>query len=124
MLQLLAVALGGAVGSLTRYGVGIATLRWLPLNFPYATLLVNVFGSLVMGFAMVWFSSGEGHSPLLRLLLTVGFCGGFTTFSTFSMDNVYLLQTHHYGMATLNILMNVVLCLLAVGLGILIANKV
>jgi len=90
MTQLLLVALGGAIGSMARYGVGVATARWLGLAFPWGTLTVNVIGGLAMGLLAARVGPADEN---LRLLLGVGVLGGFTTFSAFSLDLVRLMQT-------------------------------
>ncbi len=89
MTQILFVALGGALGSLARYGVGLAAARWFGLAFPWGTLAVNVIG----GFAMGVLAARTGpNDEALRLLLGVGLLGGFTTFSAFSLETVRLLE--------------------------------
>ena len=89
MSQILLVAIGGALGSLARYGVGLAAARWLGLAFPWGTLVVNVAGGLAMG---VLFARVGPEQEGLRLLVGVGVLGGFTTFSTFSLETVRLLE--------------------------------
>jgi CrcB protein len=89
MTQLLLVALGGALGSLARYGVGVAAGRWLGLAFPWGTLAVNVVGGLAIGVLAA--RLGPEHEGM-RLLLGVGLLGGFTTFSTFSLETVRLME--------------------------------
>jgi len=89
MSQLLWVALGGALGSVARYGVGVAVARLWGVQFPWGTLLVNALGGLAIG-ALA--ARGVGPSEGARLFLGVGLLGGFTTFSTFSLETVRLLQ--------------------------------
>ena len=89
MNQLLLVAAGGAVGSLARYGVGLAAARWLGAGFPWGTLMVNVAGGLAMGLLAARVSPEHEQ---LRLLLGVGVLGGFTTFSAFSLETVRLME--------------------------------
>jgi CrcB protein len=89
MTQILWVALGGALGSLARYGVGVAFARWLGLGFPWGTLAVNMLGGLAMG---VLAARVGPEDVALRLALGVGLLGGFTTFSAFSLETVRLLQ--------------------------------
>jgi CrcB protein len=90
MNQILLVALGGALGSVARYGVGFGAARLFGLGFPWGTLIVNVLGGLAMGLLAA--RIGPEHEPQ-RLLLGVGVLGGFTTFSTFSLESVRLMQT-------------------------------
>lgn len=89
MTQLLLVALGGAIGSAARFGVGLAAARWFGLAFPWGTLAVNVLGGLAMG--MLAARVGP-EQETLRLLLGVGLLGGFTTFSAFSLETVRLME--------------------------------
>lgn len=89
MNQALLVALGGAVGSLARYGVGLAAARWLGAGFPWGTLLVNVLGGLLIGLLAARVTPEQED---MRLLLGVGALGGFTTFSAFSLETVRLAQ--------------------------------
>jgi CrcB protein len=111
---LLFVAAGGAIGSVARVLVGLA----LRSSFPWATLAVNVLGSLIIGGLMARFGSVETESASsLRSLLVAGFCGGFTTFSTFSWQTLEQMQKGQWGAAIANVLLSVTLCLLAVWLG-------
>lgn len=111
---LLWIALGGAVGSVARAMVGLS----LPGRFPWATLAVNVTGSLLIGWLMARLGPIEtAGAASLRNLLVVGFCGGFTTFSTFSWQTLEQMQKGQWGAAAANVVLSVVLCLLAVWLG-------
>lgn len=107
LLNCLCVGAGGFVGSILRYLIGIA----VPANsaFPVTTLLINVAGSLVLGFLTALALRGALPSDQLSLMLRVGICGGFTTFSTFSVESMSLLQDGAYGMAALYIAASVVL---------------
>lgn len=113
MSAFLLVGLGGALGSMARYGIGLA----LPSSgFPYATLAVNVIGCFCIGMAMPAAARVEALSPELRLLVVVGFLGGFTTFSAFGNETVALLRSGG-GLPLLNVAANVGLGLAAVALG-------
>jgi len=109
-LQLIvAVALGGAIGSVGRYLVGIGSTQFFGLGFPWGTLIVNVLGSFLIGvfaelFALRWDLSQAG-----RVFLTVGFCGGFTTFSTFSLDAYLLVERGEMWLAAAYMTASVVL---------------
>ncbi len=92
MKQLLLVGFGGFVGSVLRYLVSKLNLYWQVLSLPMGTLLVNILGSFVIGLLVGVSAKSEIISPDLRLLLMVGFCGGFTTFSSFSNENMMLIQ--------------------------------
>ncbi|WP_053333996.1 fluoride efflux transporter CrcB [Gemmatimonas phototrophica] len=118
---LLAVALGGAVGSVARY---VTTLALTPVTatFPYATLLVNVIGSFLIGYFGRVFSTPE-HDPVVRLALTTGLCGGFTTFSALSAETVTLLQQGRTGRAMTYIALSLALGLGATALGLMAGRK-
>lgn len=116
MLQWWLVAAGGAVGAVARYAVAIA-LTGHTSGFPWATLLVNVLGSFLIGVLATWLLSRGTPADVLRWLLLVGFLGAFTTFSSFSLDTLTLLQQGEWLRALLNIIGNLGLCLLAVFAG-------
>lgn len=112
--SLLLIALGGAAGSVARALIALA----LPARFPWATLLVNVVGSFLIGWLMVRYGPAEQPpATSLRSLWVVGFCGGFTTFSTFSWQTLDQMLKGQWGAAAANVLLSVALCLLAVWLG-------
>ncbi|MHA7872210.1 MAG: fluoride efflux transporter CrcB, partial [Hyphococcus sp.] len=87
-----AVAAGGAIGAVMRFGVSRVSFLVLGPNFPWGTLAANVVGSFAMGLVIVWLSGAEQNSPVLRAFLSVGLLGAFTTFSTFSLDAVTLYR--------------------------------
>lgn len=110
MHPFLLVFLGGGLGAVLRHGAGVIAVRALGTQFPYGTLAVNVVGALVMGAAVAWFGArGELSSPL-RLFLTTGLLGGFTTFSAFSLETVLLYERGLAGLALLYVLASVVVC--------------
>lgn len=112
--SLLWVALGGAAGSVSRALVGLA----LAGRFPWATLLVNVTGSLLIGWLMARAGGAEAAASARMInLLAVGFCGGFTTFSTFSWQTLDQMLKGQWAAAAANVLLSVTLCLVAVWLG-------
>lgn len=86
----IAIAIGGAIGSAARYGVGLVSLRLLGPNFPWGTLTVNVVGSLATGFFIAWLAAREPQSSLMRSFVATGVLGGFTTFSAFALEAVTL----------------------------------
>lgn len=108
----LAVALGGALGSLTRYYM-VAALRRADPAFPWGTLLVNVTGSFLIGAAWAYLLARPGTPEWLRVGLMTGVLGGYTTLSSISLDTVLLFESGAFGPAVLNIVANVVLSLLA-----------
>ncbi len=116
MVVWLAVALGGAGGSVLRYAVGLAFVR-TSVSFPFGTLLVNVLGSFLIGLLARWLSA-PGVDPVWRIALTVGFCGGFTTFSTFSAELITLAQEGRVLRAATYVVVSVSLAVLATLLGL------
>jgi CrcB protein len=123
MTQILAIAAGGALGALLRYWTSIAVHGRLGMAFPYGTLAVNVLGSLLMGFLYIWLIDRMAAGPALRAFLLIGVLGAFTTFSTFSMETLNLLEAGHPGKALANVLVSVVVCVTAAGLGVLAARQ-
>ncbi len=109
---LLLIAVGGAAGSVLRYLVGGRVQHFAPHGFPLGTLFVNVVGCFLVGILIRQFMNIQTHN-YLRALLVVGFCGGFTTFSTFSMETVGLIEGGEYPRAIAYIALSTGLCLTA-----------
>lgn len=105
------VAAGSAIGGVTRYLLGIFLQQRAGTGFPVATLVINVTGSLLLGFLMRVSISSLEITPETRVMLTTGFCGGYTTFSTFSYDTAGLMESGQYGRAALYVGFSVVLSL-------------
>lgn len=113
-LQLIAaVALGGAVGSVGRYLVGIGAGKIFGIDFPWGTLIINIAGSFLIGVFVECFALRWDFPQAMRVFLTVGICGGFTTFSTFSLESFLLIERGQYGPAAVYIAASVVLSLAA-----------
>ncbi|WP_338633792.1 fluoride efflux transporter CrcB [Afipia carboxidovorans] len=89
---ILAVAVGGALGSVARYLVGIGAGKLFGTDFPWGTLIINITGSFLMGVLAGLFATRWNLPQAARIFLTVGICGGYTTFSTFSLDSFYLIE--------------------------------
>ena len=98
MLYLI-VFLGAGLGGALRHGVNVASTRLFGFSFPYGTLIVNVVGSFAMGLLAGYFAYRPGIPQHMRLFLTTGILGGFTTFSTFSLDAAVLVERHSFGLA-------------------------
>lgn len=118
MLSYFAVAIGGAIGASLRYGLNELALNVFGKSFPFGTLLVNILGSFVLGWVYALFSSGALAVSPWRALIAIGLIGAFTTFSTFSLDTVLLLQQGDWLKAITNVLLNVLLCLTLAWLGL------
>ncbi len=116
-----AVALGGAVGSAARYAValGLDAVFASSPKLPWATFAVNALGSFLLGLFAASALRPDLVSPTARLAITTGFCGGFTTYSTFNLESIKLVQDGNLGLAALNVGATLVVCLLAGGLGVL-----
>ncbi len=118
MERWLLVALGSAIGGVLRYELSTSVYRYVSQALPYGTLLVNVLGSFLAGFLWVFLLEHyEGVADQLRLILMVGFLGGFTTFSAFSVETVSLIYAGDWLKGLFNILLNVLLCLTCTALG-------
>jgi len=122
MRQLIAVAAGGAGGAVMRWLVASGIQRMAGGSFPWGTLIVNALGSFMLGFLFVWLIERSSASELIRLAITVGFLGAFTTFSTYSLESIRLLQEGAFTLAFGNIIGQVMLCLMLTWLGVQLAR--
>jgi fluoride exporter len=113
----LSVAAGGALGSVARFGFNAWIVRVLADAFPWGILLANVLGCFLMGLVSAYFMQRATSDDVLKLFLTTGFLGGFTTFSAFSFDTLKLLQAGQLGAAAGYVLASVVASLIAVFVG-------
>lgn len=123
MLTYFWIAIGGGLGSIARYGCSRMVAEWVGEAFPWGTLLINVLGSFVIG-AFATLTGPDGRvmvAPDARQFVIVGICGGYTTFSSFSLQTLNLVRSGDMIAAGLNIIGSVGLCLLAVWLGYLAA---
>ena len=120
MSRFLWVALGGAAGAMLRYAISLIPVRG---SFPVLTLITNLLGALLIGF-IAGAAELTSPSPNLVLFTKTGLCGGFTTFSTFSLESYTLLKAGQKGTAVLYILLSVGLCLAGVWLGRLAAQRI
>lgn len=123
MGQTLAIAAGGALGALLRFWSSNWVYGLLGRSFPYGTLAVNIAGSLAIGFCYVWLVERSILGPEWRALVMVGFLGAFTTFSTFSVETLNLLEGGAVLKALLNMLLSVVLCVVAAWLGMVAGRQ-
>ena len=127
-MQYLVIGLGGALGSMLRFGIGTFidnTVSKAGQIFPWGTILVNITGCFIIGF-IATISAGEGRimlNTLTRQFIMIGILGGYTTFSSFSIQTLNLAQDGQWGGATANVLLSVVLCLVGVWLGAMLAGS-
>ncbi len=124
MSSVLYVALGGALGASGRYLLGLATLRIFGAGFPMGTLAVNVIGSALMGILLGYLNSKGSENESLRLFIGVGLLGGFTTFSAFSLESIFMLERKAYGAFVSYIGLSVGLSLLALLAGLWLARGI
>ncbi len=117
------IALGSALGGLSRYWIGGALQRAYPGSFPVGTLVVNLTGCFLIGLVLQYALEGTMNQEL-RVFLTIGFCGGYTTFSSFSWESLRLLQAGEWGRGALYAFGSVGLGLLATGAGLLVAKGI
>jgi CrcB protein len=116
------VSLGAAFGGAARYWLSNFVYKFFPAIFPYGTLAVNIIGSFILGFIIFVFDERELINNQLKIFLTIGFCGGFTTFSTFSLETLNLLRDSQYFLALLNIILSVVFCIAGVFLAYIVSK--
>lgn len=123
MNHIFMIAAGGAIGAVLRFWVSTWTYDWLGREFPYGTLMVNVVGSLLMGLGFVLLMERLTVAGEWRPFILIGLLGAFTTFSTFSMETLNLLQSGALLRALLNVLLSVVLCVFSAWLGVQIGRQ-
>jgi CrcB protein len=119
-----AIAIGAAVGGVSRYYLSTAVQHRMGSTFPWGTLVINITGSVVLGFIMRYALSTPGVSVELRLLFTTGFCGGYTTFSTYSYETATLIEDGQLGRAGTYALASVLLALAGTFTGFALAREV
>lgn len=124
MKVLIFIAMGGAIGAVLRYGASLGVYSFMGRGFPYGTLFVNVTGSLLMGLLGVLMLERFNIGPEWRAAVLVGVLGSFTTFSTFSIETLNLLEQGDVMRAVTNIALSLLVCLVAVWFGVLIGRQI
>jgi CrcB protein len=123
MRQLLAIAAGGAAGSLLRFWMSNWVHTYADRSFPYGTLAVNVLGCLLTGFLFVLFVDRLSDNPVLRAGILIGVLGGFTTFSSFSIETFNLIEQGAWVRAAANMGVSLVLCVGATWIGVILGRQ-
>jgi CrcB protein len=116
-MNLFFVFIGGGFGSLARYGTGVLSKRIFDSNFPYGTFISNITSCFILGVLVEWLALRSSHQEPYRLLIAVGFCGGFSTFSSFTLESFEMLRTGNYFAASVNIFGSILICLAALWTG-------
>jgi CrcB protein len=124
MNQILAIAGGGAIGAVLRYWISNLVYAVTGRDFPYGTLSVNILGSFAMGFLFILLLDRLSNDVALRAFLLIGLLGSFTTFSTFSVETLNLIESGQLARALANVLLSVALCIAAAALGVLLARQI
>lgn len=124
MKNFLAISLAAIAGANLRYLLSRLALKEFGLTFPYGTLFINIAGSLLAGFFVIWSTERLVADPRWRLLVVVGFCGSFTTFSGYAVETMSYLERGQWGLMAANILANNLLCLGAAVAGMMLARAI
>jgi CrcB protein len=118
------ISIGAIVGANLRYFVGQSVAKLLSSSLPYGTLIINITGSFILGFFLVWTGERVLADPRWRMLIAIGFCGGYTTFSSFAYETFALFEQGRFAASALNVMVTNILCLLAVMAGAAIARGI
>jgi CrcB protein len=118
------ISLGAVLGGNLRYFLSRIVTRFTDAAFPYGTLIINITGSMVLGFFLVWTSERVLANPLWRWLIAIGFCGSYTTFSSYAFETMGYFEQGHWALFAANILANNILCLVAVLAGAMLARGI
>lgn len=120
MLNLILIFLGGGLGSLARFGVSVLLVN-SSAKFPWGTLAANILASMIAGFLLAWFAKHHSAQDLKSFGL-IGFCGGFSTFSTFSLESYQMIEAGNWSLAVLYVALSAIACIIGVGIGVFITK--
>ncbi len=121
MSNIIAIFIGGGLGSLSRYGVSYLSMALNRSSFPIGTLASNILACVALGIFLIWYKERLFDNKMLESLLVLGFCGGFSTFSTFSYETFELIKSGNHYYALANVLISVLLC---IGIFFILTKKV
>lgn len=124
MLAYLWISIGAIVGASSRYFLSRFIAKTVTASFPYGTLIINVTGSFILGLFLVWSTERVLVDTRWRLLLAIGFCGSYTTFSSYAFESFSLLEQGHYVLFASNVVASNLLCLAAVLAGAVLARSI
>jgi CrcB protein len=118
----LSISLGAIAGANLRYLVAIYAARWIPSAFPFGTLVINISASFILGFFLIWTGERVIADPRWRLLIAVGFCGGYSTYSSYAFESFALFEKGQWMLCLANVFATNILCFIAVVLGGVLAR--
>jgi fluoride exporter len=116
------ISLGAVLGANLRYFVAQYVAKLVPANFPLGTLIINLSASLLLGFFLIWTSERVLADPRWRLFVAVGFCGAYSTYSSYAFETLALFESGQFSLAVLNVAVTNVACFVAVVLGVALAR--
>jgi CrcB protein len=120
----LAISAGAILGANARYFLNLYCAKILGSSFPYGTMIINITGSFLLGFFLIWSTERVLLDPRYKLLIAIGFCGSYTTFSSFSFESIRLLQEGRTSAFVLNVVQSTVFSLASCFVGVTLARKV
>jgi CrcB protein len=118
------ISVGAVLGANLRYFLGRIVTRYTDAAFPYGTLVINITGSFLLGFFLIWTTERVLADPMWRLMIAIGFCGSYTTFSSYAFETMAYFEQGHWTMFAANLLSNNLLCLGAVLVGAILARSI